>query len=182
MCRLRRLRYRVVVGGRAGSRALRKGGTNQAGLKKVQRQGGKSRSSDINPDANQIGQRLDPWEGLTDFAIRVLIPIMQTVQVALQDGLLHLRQCGTRDGVVDVVAGRGQGEERYDGRAEVIVGQEGVGLFELLLVLEETSGSKDSDPTVNGAVAVVGITERKRNVLATECLSDPSHALGQWSV
>jgi hypothetical protein len=63
--------------------------------------------------------------------------------------------------VVDVVVGRGQGEECYDGRAEVIVGQGGVGLFELLLILEETSGLKDSDPTVDGAVAVVGITERK---------------------
>lgn len=79
-------------------------------------------------------------------AILILVPIVQTVLVTLQDRLLHLRQCDTRDGMVDVVVGRGQGEERYDGRAEVIVGQEGVGLFELLLVLEESFWVKGLGP------------------------------------
>jgi hypothetical protein len=116
-------------------------------------------------------------------AVHILVPIVQPMLAALLDGLLDLREGDAGDGVVDVVVGRRQGEESYDGGAQVIVGQVGVGFFELLLVLEEIfwvkglgsyCGRRGGCRWHHGA--------RNEASWATGCLPDPSRQLGSWSL
>ena len=70
-------------------------------------------------------------------AISILIPVVQTMLITLEDSLLDLCKCDAGNGVVDVAVILGKREIDNDGGAEVILPQKSIGVFELLLILEE---------------------------------------------